>query len=502
MNRSKRLAAGAVLAALMFVAIAPAARAQCSSYTQVTGTVTDPSDVPWAGATLSVDLSTSASATCTGPGGLQVPFSTHFQTQLDPTGSFAIQLPPNSIVTPSGTQWTFSISITVPPPVGRGNQTFVYAGTITGASQDLSSALSALAPEILYGSGSPAIGSQNQIAFFPAPNALGGFPTPLPSVAGAYTCGYFPTTNTSVPPNCPSPGQAPYVLSGVSSYTFQAADSARFVEHAPQDTVPVTGLCLPSPANLNNLQFATVYVNLSPQSDILQACSSTGGGYQFIGGTPGLATPTATVTIPPLTRWQITASTADSTWRLVATLVGFNGIQGTDSNAMSAGSVAPGAGNTLCTDANGGATTSSCVANPGEISILTFPTAQSFNTATQYFEIEGSNYDGSLECSTAATCLTRMPRNGTISALTVWLTANIAASSTLTFTFQSCTPSGSPLTCTPTSRSVTCAIAASTNYCTPSGSFSFAAGDLVDYVATSTGSPGTSFQGSVTAVIQ
>lgn len=142
-------------------------RAQCASYTQVTGTVTDPNSVPWAGAALSVDLSTSGSATCTGPGGLQAPFSTHFTTTLDSTGSFAIQLPANSTVTPAGTKWIFSLSITVPPPVGRGNQRISYSATISGSTQSLSSALSALSTDLLYGGsssgGSPCTSTPNAL---------------------------------------------------------------------------------------------------------------------------------------------------------------------------------------------------------------------------------------------------------------------------------------------------------------------------------------------------
>jgi hypothetical protein len=144
------------------------ARAQCSSYTQATGTVTDPSSVPWAGATLAIALQNSSgtSPTCTGADGLQHPFTTQFSVTLDPTGSFAIQLPPNSGITPSGTQWSFTATITVPPPVGRGNQTFSYTGTISGSSQSLSSALSALAPALLYGSSSGAPGANSPMPEF------------------------------------------------------------------------------------------------------------------------------------------------------------------------------------------------------------------------------------------------------------------------------------------------------------------------------------------------
>jgi hypothetical protein len=153
---------------LLALGCAESARAQCSSYTQVTATVTDPNSVPYAGANLSVDLSSSGGApTCTGSDGQQYPFTAHLQTVLDSTGSFALQLPPNSIISPGGSQWKFTVSIVVPPPVGRGNQTFTYSATIAGSSQSLSTALSALAPAILYGGGggTPCITTADSVQF-------------------------------------------------------------------------------------------------------------------------------------------------------------------------------------------------------------------------------------------------------------------------------------------------------------------------------------------------
>jgi hypothetical protein len=155
------------LAILLFVlAVSPAllprqagmAQAQCSSYTQVTGTVTDPNGVPWSTGTVTATLSpTSASPTCTNGSGVPVPFSAQIgPTPLDSTGSFSLSLPPNSIITPGSTQWAFTFNISgVAPPFGKGPQTFSVTVTISGSSQSITSQITAApVPALTYGTGS------------------------------------------------------------------------------------------------------------------------------------------------------------------------------------------------------------------------------------------------------------------------------------------------------------------------------------------------------------
>lgn len=149
------------LAVLLSFAAVPSARAQCQSYTTVTGTVTDPSGIPYAGATLYADISPSASTSpsCTSISGGQqalAPSDLHKTVTLDATGSFSLQLPPNAIITPASSSWVFTVNLNSPGPIGTGILTFTYSATISGSSQSLSSGLSALAQSVSHvASGSP-----------------------------------------------------------------------------------------------------------------------------------------------------------------------------------------------------------------------------------------------------------------------------------------------------------------------------------------------------------
>lgn len=133
-----------------------------SSFAQttiVTGTVKDPNGVPYSGASIKAQLvlagaSVTGQPTVTvtdvqacrssgfGSSPCQVPFQgTKGPFTLDSTGSFSQTLQDNALVTPAGTQWLFTITMSpgIPPPLGTGPQSFAVAVTITGASQSISS---------------------------------------------------------------------------------------------------------------------------------------------------------------------------------------------------------------------------------------------------------------------------------------------------------------------------------------------------------------------------
>ena len=152
-----------LILALAIAILSPlAARAQT---TLVTGTVTDPNGVPYANAKLTVNLSPATpgpytltinnQAQCTaaraGTAPCQVPFTPSPSTiTLSPAGSFTVTVQDNTQITPSGTQWIFNISIYSAPPVGVGQVSFAVTATISGASQSVSSTLSAAAPALTY----------------------------------------------------------------------------------------------------------------------------------------------------------------------------------------------------------------------------------------------------------------------------------------------------------------------------------------------------------------
>lgn len=132
----------AVLAALIFI-FSVGARAQVT----VTATVHDSSNIPYANATVSVQLIPSGTAPTVGTPPVQ--FSGVVNGRLDASGVMNLNLYRNDLITPSGTLWQFTIceSPGVAPPLGTGSQCFSSTQNIT-AAVDLSATFNALAPSL------------------------------------------------------------------------------------------------------------------------------------------------------------------------------------------------------------------------------------------------------------------------------------------------------------------------------------------------------------------
>jgi hypothetical protein len=160
---------------LLFLLFAIAgARPAAAQFTTVTGTVTDANGIPYAGATLKAQLQLAGGGTtgqatvtvsnagqCTSSGFGSAPCKIPIQgtngpITLDPTGSFTLTLPDNALVLPASTQWLFTVNMSpgIPPPGGKGPQTFTSAITITGTSQSVSATLSGAAPTLGFSGGS------------------------------------------------------------------------------------------------------------------------------------------------------------------------------------------------------------------------------------------------------------------------------------------------------------------------------------------------------------
>jgi len=161
-NRKSKLAALALfLVSSFYFPLSAAAQS-----TTVTGQVIDLNGVPYANAQLKAQLVTTtgspvsgqptvtntSAASCAqagfGSAPCQIPFQGTFgPTSLDASGNFpagGIQLQDNSQVTPSGTQWLFTISETgTPPPLGTGPQVCSAQLAITGGSVSVSSSFNA-----------------------------------------------------------------------------------------------------------------------------------------------------------------------------------------------------------------------------------------------------------------------------------------------------------------------------------------------------------------------
>jgi hypothetical protein len=123
------------------------ALAQCT-FSTVSGTVTDPSGIPYVNGSVTLNLAPNppGNILC---GGQSV--QGHIgPVQLDSTGSFAFQVPENTAITPSGTQWTFTVAESpgVAPPLGFGPVSFNSNITINTSPQSVSTTLSAAAPAL------------------------------------------------------------------------------------------------------------------------------------------------------------------------------------------------------------------------------------------------------------------------------------------------------------------------------------------------------------------
>jgi len=174
-RRNRLGRAAAVLGALVFLASSALAQ-----FTVVTGTVTDPNGVPYAYATIAPLLITSATPTITATGALYFPPAQ--ASGLDSTGHFLVRIADNTLLTPAGTKWNFTVCSavgTVPFSFGTGPQCFTLAApiTISGATQDIGAALHAVAPALTlaFGGGGSVGGSgtANSIPIWTAGTTLG-----------------------------------------------------------------------------------------------------------------------------------------------------------------------------------------------------------------------------------------------------------------------------------------------------------------------------------------
>jgi hypothetical protein len=144
------IAAGRFLLLCLLLCCSVPSRAQTP--TSVTGTITDPNGLPYSGASVTAQLV---------PGGVS-PTVNGAQINgfngpvlANDNGRFSMDLFCNtagggcSVISPSGTQWQFTVCEPgVPPPLGFGNTCFSLAVTITGATQNVSATLSAAAPAL------------------------------------------------------------------------------------------------------------------------------------------------------------------------------------------------------------------------------------------------------------------------------------------------------------------------------------------------------------------
>jgi hypothetical protein len=136
-------------AAIAVCFLAPPLLAQ--TITTVTGTILDPTGVPYGGAAVTVTLAPpagGASPTVTATGS---PVVMPVVPTLSASGTFTANLIANASITPASTTYSFRFCAPpIPPPLGSGVGCFTITGvTIAGASQDISATANASALALL-----------------------------------------------------------------------------------------------------------------------------------------------------------------------------------------------------------------------------------------------------------------------------------------------------------------------------------------------------------------
>jgi hypothetical protein len=221
--------------------------------TTVTGTVNDANGLPYSNGamkaglvfagtpvsnpTVTISVLAQCKANGFGSAPCQVPFNPNAGPYtLDPSGNVpggGITLQDNSLVTPAGTQWQFTVSeVGVPPPFGTGPQTCSTSVAVTGVAQSITAAFPTC----------PAL-THTIIASNSAGAAVNFFDT-----TNGPTIGTFGTTNLS-----------PTVTDGATDYSFTQADVGKFILITNQ-TIPTFSLTsnyiIPNPSTILSVQSA------------------------------------------------------------------------------------------------------------------------------------------------------------------------------------------------------------------------------------------------------
>ena len=133
---------------ILLLALLLAPLTALAQFTTVSGTVTDPTGLPYSNGTISAGLVVPSGAGAPTLNGFSYPPPSQ-PTGLNAAGSFTLNLADNAVLLPAATKWTFlvcSAAGTVNPALGKGPVCF-NAGpiTITGASQSITATLNAAA---------------------------------------------------------------------------------------------------------------------------------------------------------------------------------------------------------------------------------------------------------------------------------------------------------------------------------------------------------------------
>jgi len=248
----------------LLLAAAPA----WAQFTLVTGTVTDPNGIPYAGGLITPALVISGTPTFTAT---HQPYTPPTQaTGLSAAGSFIMQIADVTTLTPGGGTWSFTVTCgigCVQPSGGKGSVSFTITGiTISGSSQNISAQLQAAAPPL----STPTSGT------FPTPAtaSFGGGVVTMTATNGTFPAAYVVGATISVA-SCSAGGDnSPPTFTiasggaGTSALTYSDASGAA-----------ATG-CIVSIVNpASNPSFGTVTAGTNPNPLLISgSLAPTGAG--------------------------------------------------------------------------------------------------------------------------------------------------------------------------------------------------------------------------------
>lgn len=141
---------------ILLLVLSVALPAAAQNVTTVSATIVDPNGLPYSNAAVQVQLlpigvTPTIPPPCNGQSASPCVVSAFQSLTTDVNGTFSVNLASNAVLSPGGTQWQFTVTITgVPLPFGTGPQKFSTAITISGATQNISATLNALAPALAH----------------------------------------------------------------------------------------------------------------------------------------------------------------------------------------------------------------------------------------------------------------------------------------------------------------------------------------------------------------
>jgi hypothetical protein len=197
--------------------------------TSITGTVTDPNGLPYAGGTVMPQLVLVGGASPTVNGFFYIPPTS--PSGLNSAGVFSVTLPANASISPAGSQWKFTVCSgagSIQPAGGKGSVCFNVTVTISGTSQDLSTTLQAAAPALAFAGGGTSFTPFTPVAhnFLTGVSALGVFSGAQPACGdlsnAAASCATDATNasniGTGTLPAARLPNPTASTLGGVESF--------------------------------------------------------------------------------------------------------------------------------------------------------------------------------------------------------------------------------------------------------------------------------------------